>query len=91
MLVIPSQLCRPDSRNHMNEGPQPGFKELRALWAPRIGEGLAVVLSTLLFSSSAPSPMLWEHWSELKFTWLRLICVSIKKYSTDIAFLLKTG
>lgn len=56
----------------MSKGSQPGFKELSSLWAPRVGAGLATVLSTFLFPSPAPKPILWEHWSELKFT---LVCL----------------
>lgn len=38
----------------MSQGSQPGFKELSSPWAPRVGEGLATVLSTFIFSSPAP-------------------------------------
>lgn len=52
----------------MNKGSQPGFKELRSLWASRVGEGLTTVLCIFLFSSLAVKPILQEHGFELKFT-----------------------
>lgn len=38
------------------------------------------MLSTFLFSSPSPKSLLWEKWSELKFMWLHLICVSLRNY-----------